>query len=476
MRALCAMLTSAALFCGCASVPKPQFPSLQTPAPPEWTAAPSDKGRIGARWWTDFSDAGLNALIDEALSRNFELETATGRMRAARAQARIVGAPLFPQVSLDFNRSRQRRNFIGFPIPGSSGGVLNTTSTNYGVSTNINWEIDLWGRLSDDKAAALADLQGSQADLHGVRSSVAGQTAKAWFSAIEARRQLELARATRDNFKVVNERIENRYARGLRPALDLRLSLSNVAAAEAVVLQRMQAYDSVVRQLEILLGRYPSAELTIAADLPAVPAAVPAGLPADLIARRPDLMLAERRLAAAGARIGVAKKARYPAIRLTGSGGTSSAALTDLLDGDFIVWSLASSLLQPLFQGGRLRAGVDLAEANRDQVLANFAGQALRAYGEVETALVADTLLKQREAALLEASTQAAAARELAESRYHSGLSDVITMLDAQRRAFESEGQYLAVRRQRLDARVDLYLALGGGFDHAGPETGKTRE
>ena len=476
VRAVRVTLASAMLFFGCASAPELQRPSLETHVPTGWTAAPSEGGRIDGRWWADFSDAGLDALIDEALSRNFELKAASGRMRAARAQARIVGAPLFPQVSLDFNRTRTRRNFIGFPLPGGNGGVLSTTSTNYGVSTNVNWEIDLWGRLGDDKAAALADLQGSQADLYGARSSVAGQTAKAWFAAIEARRQLELARATRDNFKVVNERIGNRYARGLRPALDLRLSLSNVAAAEAVVLQRTQAFDSVVRQLELLLGRYPSAGLAIASDLPSVPEAIPAGLPADLIARRPDLMLAERRLAAAGARIGVAKKARYPAIRLTGSGGTSSAALTDLLDGDFIVWSLASSLLQPLFQGGRLRAGVDLAEANRDQVLANFAGQALRAYGEVETALVADGLLKRREAALMEAATQATAARELAESRYASGLSDVITMLDAQRRAFESEGQYLAVRRQRLDARVDLYLALGGGFERMATETGETQE
>ncbi|MXX04560.1 MAG: TolC family protein [Gemmatimonadetes bacterium] len=476
MAMLVFVFVSAALVSSCASAPKPQRPSLDTPVPLQWTAAPSEGGTIDERWWSDFSDARLDGIIDEALTRNFELKSVTGRMQAARAQARIVGAPLLPQVSLDFNRTRTRRNFIGFPIPGGNGGVLKTTSTNYGVSTNINWEIDLWGRLSDDKAAALADLQGSQADLYGVRSSVAGQTAKAWFAAIEARRQLDLARATRDNFSVVNERIENRYARGLRPALDLRLSLANVAAAEAVVLQRMQAFDGVVRQLEILLGRYPSAELAIASELPPVPSTVPAGLPADLIARRPDLMLAERQLAAAGARIGVAKKARYPAIRLTGSGGTSTAALTDLLDGDFIVWSLVSSLLQPLFQGGRLSAGVDLAEANRDQVLANFADRALRAYGEVETALAADGLLRRREAALLEATTQAAAARELAESRYHGGLSDVITMLDAQRRAFDSEGQYLAVRRQRLDARVDLYLALGGGFERMATETADIKE
>ncbi len=476
MRSVCSILLSAALILSCASAPKLQIPPIDADVPSKWTAGPSEYGRFAARWWVDFGDPRLDGLVDEALAHNYDLKAASGRMAAARAQARIVGAPLFPQVSLDFNRSRQRRNFIGFPIPGGNGGVLNTTSTNYGVSTNINWEVDLWGRLSDDKAAALADMQGSQADLYGARSSVAGQTAKAWFAAVEAHRQLELARATRDNFKVVNERIDNRYRRGLRPALDLRLSLSNVAAAEAVVLQRMQQFDSVVRQLEILLGRYPAAEMTIGSDLPPVPEAVPAGLPADLIARRPDLMLAERQLAAAGARIAVAKKARYPAIRLTGSGGTSSAALTDLLDGDFIVWSLASSLLQPLFQGGRLRAGVTLAEANRDQVLANFAGRALRAYGEVETALVADGLLKQREAALLEASTQATAARELAESRYHGGLSDVITMLDAQRRAFDSEGQYLAVRRQRLDARVDLYLALGGGFERMVVETGETQE
>ncbi len=476
LRSAGAMLASAALVLSCASAPKLQHPTLDTDLPARWTASAPGGDPVGPGWWTDFSDTRLDALIDEALSRNFELKTVTGRMRAARAQARIVGAPLLPQASLDFSRTRTRRNFIGFPIPGGNGGVLKTTTTNYGVSTNINWEIDLWGRLSDDKAAALADLQGSQADLYGARSSVAGQTAKAWFAAIEAHRQLELARATRDNFQVVNERIENRYARGLRPSLDLRLSRSNVATAEAVVLQRMQQYDSAVRQLEILLGRYPSAELTVASDLPPVPDAVPAGLPADLIARRPDLMLAERQLAAAGARIGVAKKARYPAIRLTGSGGSSTTSLTDLLDGDFIVWSLVSSLLQPLFQGGRLSAGVDLAEASRDQVLANFAGQALRAYGEVESALVADGLLKQREAALLEASTQAAAARELAESRYHSGLSDVITMLDAQRRAFDSEGQYLAVRRQRLDARVDLFLALGGGFERRVTDTGEIQE
>lgn len=467
MRMIYAILTASTLFLSCASAPKRQSSPVKNQVPNAWTAGStiSDRQSIKVDWWRDFQDTQLDSLITNALKYNYNLKAAAQRVQAARAQATIVGAPLFPQVSLGLNGAKRHQNFIGFPIPGSGGGgVLSTTATTYGVSTNLNWEIDLWGRLRNDKAAALADYQGAQADHLGARLSLSGQTTKAWFAAIEARRQLDLAQSTRDNFQVVNDQIQTRYESGLRPPLDLRLSLSNVATAEAVVAQRRQQYDGSVRQLEILLGRYPAAELAIAQDLLPMPAPIPAGLPADLIARRPDLMIAERQVAAANARVKVAKRARYPSISLTSSGGTSSANLSNLLSGDFIVWSFAGNLLQPLFQGGRLRAGIKLAEANQEQALAGFAEQALRAYGEVESALMAETYLRDRENALREASEQAVAARELAENRYTRGVSDVITLLGSQRRAFEAEGQYLTVRRQRLDARVDLYLALGGGF------------
>ena len=467
MRMIYAILTASTLFLSCASAPKRQSSPVKNQVPNAWTAGStiSDRQSIKVDWWRVFQDTQLDSLITNALKYNYNLKAAAQRVQAARAQATIVGAPLFPQVSLGLNGAKRHQNFIGFPIPGSGGGgVLSTTATTYGVSTNLNWEIDLWGRLRNDKAAALADYQGAQADHLGARLSLSGQTTKSWFAAIEARRQLDLAQSTRDNFQAVNDQIQTRYESGLRPPLDLRLSLSNVATAEAVVAQRRQQYDGSVRQLEILLGRYPAAELAIAQDLLPMPAPIPAGLPADLIARRPDLMIAERQVAAANARVKVAKRARYPSISLTSSGGTSSANLSNLLSGDFIVWSFAGNLLQPLFQGGRLRAGIKLAEANQEQALAGFAEQALRAYGEVESALMAETYLRDRENALREASEQAVAARELAENRYTRGVSDVITLLGSQRRAFEAEGQYLTVRRQRLDARVDLYLALGGGF------------
>jgi NodT family efflux transporter outer membrane factor (OMF) lipoprotein len=246
--------------------------------------------------------------------------------------------------------------------------------------------------------------------------------------------------------------------------LDVHLGRSSQATAEAVLYQRQRQLDGVLRQLEILLGRYPAGATELATELPAVPPPVPAGLPANLVARRPDLVAAERRLAAADARLVVARKALYPRISLTASGGQSSSALGDLLDGDFSVWNLVGNISQPLFQGGRLRGGVDLAQAGTEQALAQYADSVLRAYAEVESALAAAQLLAQQEAAVATAARAAGAARRLAAERYSKGLADLITVLEAQRRAFEAESQLLAVRRQRLQARLDLHLALGGGW------------
>ena len=193
---------------------------------------------------------------------------------------------------------------------------------------------------------------------------------------------------------------------------------------------------------------------------------VPAGLPADLVRRRPDLAAAERRLTAADRRLASARRALLPGIRLTGGGGRSSEELADLLDGDFSVWSLAANLTMPLFQGGRLRARVQAAEADREALAAAYAGLVLGAFAEVERALAAEAALAERETALVETADQAAAAESLAADRYRRGLVDLVTLLDAQRSAHRARSQLLATRRQRVDARVDLHVALGGGFTH----------
>jgi len=481
-----ALLAAALLAGGCASAPPPEPPDPgfplperwvreeaagEAPEPPDGTAVapyPAAEATIQEDWWRDLGDPRLDGLVAEAFEHNRDLAAAAARVSAAEAQARIAGADALPQAGAGFDAARRRQNFIGFPIPGGDGEVLSTTTTTFDAGLDVAWEVDLWGRLRAAEAAALAGLEASAADYRAARLSLAGRTASAWFGLIEAAEQLELARAEADSRRRTTERIRRRYELGLRPALDLRLALSTQAAAEAAVPAREQALDAARRRLELLAGRYPAGTAGPAAGgagpLPPVPPPVPAGLPAALIARRPDLVAAERRLAAAGLAIEQARAALYPQLRLTGSAGRASGELEDLLDGDFSVWSLAAGLLQPLFQGGRLRAGVDLAEARRDEALAGFRSAAAQAFFEVEAALAAESLLAEREAALERAVAETAAARDLAEERYDLGLVDYLTVLETQRGALSAESSLLEARRQQLDARIDLHLALGGGF------------
>ncbi len=451
------------LLVACASAPGSQkLPAVVAP-PPAWSV-PQGEGAIEQKWWSQLGAAGLDSLVAEALTHNFDLQAAGARLQQAASQARIAGASQWPQLAASASGSRRKQNFIGFPIPGGDGQVNSTTSDNFGVDLSASWEIDLWGRLRAGAQAGVADWQAARADWQAARLSLAAQTARAYFAAVEARHQVNLAAATVGNYRISTELITSRYRRGVQSSLDVRLGRSSLASAEAVLQQRRQQLDRAQRQLELLLGRYPGAAVELAAELPAVGAPVPAGLPAELIGRRPDLAASERRLAAADRRLVEARRALYPRISLTGSGGRSSDALADLLDGDFSVWNLIGNISQPLLQGGRLRAGVDLAGARVEQAVANYAQAALRAYAEVELALASEGFLDQQQRALEEAAAEAVAARQLAEDRYGEGLADLITLLESQRRAFDAESRLLGVQRQQLDARIDLHLALGGGF------------
>ena len=205
--------------------------------------------------------------------------------------------------------------------------------------------------------------------------------------------------------------------------------------------------------------------LSAPADLPAVPGAVPAGLPADLVARRPDLVAAERQLASSEARLSVARRQLLPNISLTAATGTSTDGLRSLLDGNLGVWSFVTNLVAPLWQGGQLRAQISRAEAQTAEVLATYANTALTAFAEVETALAAEGFYADRIGHLMTSVEQARAAERLAEERYRAGLDLYITVLDSQRSAVQAESELISARRVRLENRVDLYLALGGGFD-----------
>ncbi len=470
---IAAGLGSSLLLGGCVSPSPPEPVELDVDLPDSWTAtdAGAPASEPSDRWWSEFGDPRLDLLIEEVLVANNDLAAAGARVDAAAAEARIAGADLWPQAGVAVDGNRGRRNFIGLPIPGSSG-VLSSTSTSVGASLNVSWEVDLWGRLRARRNAVGAGVEAAEADLAGARLSLAGQTTKAWFAAAEARLQLELAEETVASRTTTRERIRRRYELGTRGALDLRLAIANQSRAAAALAARKRQLDATERQLQLLLSRYPSRPATQgeASGLPEPPSGLPALLPAQLIARRPDLAAFDRRLAAAGFNLHEARAALYPRLSLTGSTGRLSSDVEDLLDSDFSVWSLAANLLQPVFQGGRLRAGVDLAEARQRELAERYAQTLLNALAEVELALVAEQTLAEEEDALRATVEQSLAAQELAEDRYAAGLIDFLTVLESQRDATQAQVALLLVQRRRLDARVDLHLALGGGTtDLRGP-------
>lgn len=480
----------------CAKIPAVQYPILEIETPDRWTAttnqSPDQQAEthqadsIGVSreapstaWWADLGDSVLTALIVEGLRSNHDLKAAAHRLEIAVAQARIAGAPITPQATAGVDASRSRRNFIGFPLGGGAGdGVVASETTGLNANILISWEVDLWGRMRAGHAAALADVGAAQADLAGARVSLAAQIGRLLFSVIEAQNQLDLAIATAANQDRTARQIEDRYDRGLRSSLDLRLARSGAASSRAAVAARRSQLDATKRSLETLLGRYPSATLSSMPDLPVVDGPVPAGMPAQLIQRRPDLAAGERRIRAAQLRGKQARRSLLPRISLTASGGRSSESLGDLLDGDYSVWNLVANLSQPLLQVGRLRAQVDLTAAAEEAALAEYAAIALRAYAQVEGALEAELSLAEQEQAMRVAASEARAAERVAQDRYARGLINYIALMESQQRAFSAQSQLLSVRRSRLEARVDLYVALGGGFSlspsSSAPDTQET--
>ncbi len=456
----------ALLATACASAPAVKQRALDVEPPERWSGAAASTAAPLDAWWEQYGDTQLGDLIELALIHNDDLQAAAHRVDRVAAAGRIAKADLKPDIGAGLAAQRQEQVFVGLPIPGAPS-VLNSTSTQFSLTLETTWEADLWGRLRAGARAALAEAQAAEADLYGARLSLSGQTAKLWFAVAEARQQLDLTRESVETFSTTTELVRSRYESGVRPSIDLRLALSNQHNAQALVAAAENGLDAALRQLETLLGRYPSAGLAeqfSIVRLPDLPPPVPVGLPSELVSRRPDLVAAERRLAAADQRLLAAKRSRYPRFALTARGGSVSDQLEDLVDGDFSVWALIGNLAAPVFRAGRLKAGVEQAEAAGNEALSLYAGQVLRAYAEVETALAAEQRLRVREAELHETARQLEGARKLAETRYARGVGDYLTVLESQTRALNARISWIRVRRELLTNRVDLHLALGGGF------------
>lgn len=447
-----------ALLTACAGTPQEPTEFAQSVSD-TWAAENASGQPIVDAWWQRFDDPVLNALITKADALNPTVTQAAARMDAALAQARIAGANLYPQINADFSGSRQKASPTG------------PTNKTYGLSLNTSWEIDIWGRLSAQQEAARSDFVASENDLRAARQSIAAQITKAYFTVIEAREQIDLSSRTVVAFEETARQTADRSDAGIGAPNDKLLSFANLQSATAGLAQRRETGERVTRQLDILVRDYPDGIVSTAESLPAAPPAPPAGLPATLLERRPDIQAAMARLQGADYRTVAARRALLPNISLTGSYGTTSSDLGDLLSGNFSVWSIAGQLVQPIFQGGRLRAQVKLSEAQAREAYEAYAETVLRALSEVEAALAADAQIAAREEALRLAAQAAEESTRIALDRYSEGTDPFLVVLESQQRALDARSAWIAARRARLDNRIDLHLALGGGFSEPRPVT-----
>jgi NodT family efflux transporter outer membrane factor (OMF) lipoprotein len=420
-------------------------------------------------WLQEFRQPELLVLLEEAFEKSPTLLSQASVVQLAQVQARLAGADRWPQLSAGLASSRNKRsNTSGFSLS-------SVYSTSYNFSLDLSWEVDLWNRLGNGLKAALFDEKAASADFEAARLSLAANLIKTWLDGIEAQQQLRLSEQTVENFENSLQIVERGYDYGLYRALDVRLARSNRLAAVSREQSYRIAKDQALRSLEVLLGRYPAAKINLPDVLPELSNSIPAGIPAELLNRRPDIIAARERFKALDQRHIQAKKNRLPAIRLTGSGGTSTRALTDLVDTDFLVWNFASGLVQPLFRGGRLDALRDEAAIRWQQSENDYRQTVLVAFREVETLLSSEKWLQKQEQALAKTADELREAELLAREDYVSGLTDINTLLQTQRQAFDAESSLLAVHKSRLKNRVNLYLALGGPItsDKLDPQTEK---
>jgi NodT family efflux transporter outer membrane factor (OMF) lipoprotein len=433
------------------------------PVPAAWSASREAKAGVDHRWVRKIGGAPLASLVAEAVAANPDLRASAARVDQAAALAKIAGADRLPGLGAGGQAGRQKQNFIGFP-----GGGGSATNNNFGVSLEAAWELDVWGKLKAGAEAAIADAQAQRQLYQGARVSLAAQVSKSWLAVAEANEQLALAERAVKSREEAEDAVRSRFESALEAeggsAAQVRLSQSDLAASRAALEARRGDREQALRQLELLLGRYPAARIREVAELPAMPPAPPVGLPSELLLRRPDILAAERQLAAAGRRLDEADKARFPALSLTGGLGTATDQLGDLLSSDFGVWSLGGSLTQPIFQGGRIEGGIERAAAVDRESVANLQRVVLDAFGEVEQALSSELYLARRETETGAAAALAKEAAERAAEEFRAGTGDVLTYLAAQQREIDTAAQVIALRRLRLANRVDLHLALGGDF------------
>jgi len=449
---------TAALLSACA------VPGKVSQEPPVMELPAGGTAEPAPDWWKRFGDARIDALVDEALANNRDLARAMARIDESRALLRGAVADRYPTVSAGLSAARARASENG-SIPGGGTGNL------FGASLNVSYELDLWGRVASSSAAARSDLLATEYAREVLRTALAAQVVQAYASLQSLDAQLRtyqrVLAAQRESLRLQSLRLQA----GELAELDWRQLEAELLASELQLPKLERARGETERALGLLLGRSPKAVLEQAvarAEQPtaaiAAGAAVPEGLPSDLLLRRPDVQAAEARLRAAGARVEVARAAYFPSIGLSAALGQESTELSKLFDGPSLIWNVAASLTQPIWNAGRIDAQVQAAQARRLQIELDYRDSVAVAFKEARDALAAHG---EAQASLGSSRKRADAlgrAAALTKLRTDGGESSRLQLIDAERLALMAELQAQDAQRALLAAQAEVFRALGGGW------------
>ena len=461
------ILVPLALLAGCDLGPAYHRPVLDIPAAYRATPQSATAAWPAADWWRGFNSPELNALIEQARVQNFDIAAAIARVRQADAQVRIAGAPLLPDISGTGNASWQHEGLgtgstgVGLARAGNASIDLHS----YSAGLNASYELDFWGRNLATRQAAVASAVFSRFDQQTVALTVITNVANTWFTALSLADRLGVARRNLADAERSLAVIKGRLEAGTASALDVAQQEALADGERALIPGFVSQLEQEVIGLGILVGEPPErisvqpGTLT-ALDLPPVAS----GLPSDLLARRPDVASAEAQLIAQNFDIKVARAAFFPSIQLTGSAGYQGAALNHLVTPGGALASLAAGLTLPLFDGGTLRGQLEQAKGRYDELLADYRKSVVQAFTDVDTALTAWRYASEQERLQRIAVEVATRAADIARAQLGAGTVDITTVLTAETTQFNDEDTLVQVRLTRVQALLNLYKALGGGW------------
>jgi multidrug efflux system outer membrane protein len=426
-----------------------------TRIPPGWTPASTIAPDVVNDWVKTFNDSGLEAIVNEAIAHNTDLRKAAANVEVARQSAALAGARLKPQVGLSAGESAIQDKDQDDPFLSNN------------VWVQVAWELDIWGRLRSERAGAVAAYQATALDYAFARQSLAATTAHTWYLAIETQQLVDLSRQSVRIFTTLLDLARARYAAGKVSGLDVAEATAVLNEAQADLARAQGLSSDVRRTLEVLAGRFPSAELDVAQGYATLPPPVAAGLPTSLLERRPDILAAESQVVAAFRALNAARLALLPTIVLTAEGGRLSNRVLDVLKLNPYLIATGLGLFQPIFEGGALRTQIRLESAQQEKAIANYATVALNAFREVAVALDNERVLAERLQYQNQALANRAEAVRIATARYQAGALSLQPVLQLQADQLATEAVIVKLRDAQLANRVTLHLALGGGFDAA---------